>query len=66
MKWKRMCGVTPFLSRCLLTFMLLVGGVMYPDWNQDKEDEQGPDDLNQQLDLREEGERSDVDVDDTS
>lgn len=27
---------------------------MYSDWDQDEEDEKGPDDLNQQLDLRKE------------
>lgn len=38
----------------LLTFMLLVGRIMYSDWDQDKEDEKGPDDFNKQLDLQRE------------
>ncbi len=44
----------PSFPSCLLTFMLLVGWIMYPDWDQDEEDEKGPDDLNQQLDLKKE------------
>lgn len=37
--------------------MLLVGWIMYADRDQDEEDEQRPDDLNQQLDLRKEHKR---------
>lgn len=32
---------------------------MYSDWDQNEEDEQGPDDLNQQLDLRKEDKKDD-------
>lgn len=39
----------------LLTFMLLVGWIMYSDWDQNKEDEKGPDDFNKQLDLQKQG-----------
>lgn len=37
--------------------MLLVGWIVYSDRDQDEEDEQGPDNLNQQLDLRKEGDK---------
>lgn len=45
--------------QCLLTFMLLVGWIMYSDRDQDEEDEKRPDDLNQQLDLRKQDQRDD-------
>lgn len=35
--------------------MLFIGRIIYSDWYQDEKDEQGPDDLNQQLDLRHNG-----------
>lgn len=40
------------LSLLLLTLVLLVGWIIYSDWDQDEEDEKWPDDFNQQLDLR--------------
>lgn len=40
--------------------MLLIGWIVYSDWDQDEEDEKGPDDLNQQLDLRKEDKKDDA------
>lgn len=37
----------------LLTFMLLVGRIVDPHGDEDEEDKEWPDDLNQQLDLKE-------------
>lgn len=46
-------NLAPLFDPRLLTFMLLVGRVVYPHWDQDEEDEKRPDDLDQQLDLKE-------------
>lgn len=43
-----------------LTFMLFIGWVIHPDWYQNKENEQGPDDLNEQLDLWHRGEETPI------
>lgn len=43
---------TLWIPEFLLTFMLLIGWIVNSDWDQDKEDEQWPDDLDQQLNLK--------------
>ena len=58
-QFSQLSALPPLLSLRPLTFMLLVGRIVHPHWDQDEEDEQGPDYLNQQLDLRREDRQGD-------